>query len=38
MHTAIPNAELLIIEQCGHMSTVEQAPDVNRALATWLSR
>jgi pimeloyl-ACP methyl ester carboxylesterase len=29
---------LSIVEDCGHMSTLEQAGAVNAALAAWLSR
>ncbi|WP_114971189.1 alpha/beta fold hydrolase [Rhodoferax ferrireducens] len=36
MRDAIPNAELCIIERCGHMSSVEQPQAVNAALAAWL--
>jgi pimeloyl-ACP methyl ester carboxylesterase len=41
MHAALPTGaapcELVIIEQCGHMCTMEQAPAVNEALARWLA-
>jgi pimeloyl-ACP methyl ester carboxylesterase len=36
MRDAIPNAQLCIIERCGHMSTLEQPQVVNEALARWL--
>ena len=32
------HAWLCIVEQCGHMSTLEQAAVVNKALADWLVR
>jgi pimeloyl-ACP methyl ester carboxylesterase len=32
----IPNAELVVIEDSGHMSPVEQADQVSRALLRWL--
>jgi pimeloyl-ACP methyl ester carboxylesterase len=32
----IPNAELVVIEDSGHMSTVEQPDRVSRALLRWL--
>jgi pimeloyl-ACP methyl ester carboxylesterase len=32
----IPNAELVVIEDSGHMSTVEQPDQVSRALLRWL--
>jgi pimeloyl-ACP methyl ester carboxylesterase len=34
---AIPGANLVIVEDCGHMSTVEQPHAVTRALRDWLS-
>ena len=34
---AIPGAELLILEHCGHLSTLEQPARVNEALLRWLS-
>jgi pimeloyl-ACP methyl ester carboxylesterase len=33
---AIPGAELVIFEECGHMAPVEAAEQVNQALARWL--
>jgi pimeloyl-ACP methyl ester carboxylesterase len=33
---AIPGAQLEIIENCGHLSTLEQPDAVNRALRDWL--
>jgi pimeloyl-ACP methyl ester carboxylesterase len=38
LHAAIPGAMLCILEQCGHMSTLEQAQAVNGAFAVWLAR
>ncbi len=38
MAQAIPGARLCIVEDCGHMSTLEQAGAVSAALADWLSR
>jgi pimeloyl-ACP methyl ester carboxylesterase len=34
--TLIPNAELVVIEDSGHMSTIEQPDQVSRALLRWL--
>jgi pimeloyl-ACP methyl ester carboxylesterase len=34
---AIPGAHLVIVEDCGHMSTVEQPKAVTKALQAWLS-
>jgi pimeloyl-ACP methyl ester carboxylesterase len=36
MAEAIAGAQLCIVEQCGHMSTMEQPGAVNAAFATWL--
>jgi pimeloyl-ACP methyl ester carboxylesterase len=38
MQAAIPNATLRIIEECGHLSTMEQPDEVNRALRAWLAQ
>lgn len=35
---AIPNAELVIFENCGHMSPVEAPDQVSAALRRWLAR
>jgi pimeloyl-ACP methyl ester carboxylesterase len=35
---AIPGAQLEIIEHCGHLSTLEQPDEVNRALRAWLAQ
>ena len=33
---AIPGAELLILDRCGHLSTLEQPERVSEALRRWL--
>jgi len=38
MAGAIPGAELAVVEQCGHMSTLERPAEVNSALRSWLAR
>jgi pimeloyl-ACP methyl ester carboxylesterase len=35
---AIPGAQLEVIEDCGHLSTLERPDAVNRALRAWLTR
>jgi pimeloyl-ACP methyl ester carboxylesterase len=37
MAAAIPEARLVIVPDCGHISTLEQPEAVNRALIEWLS-
>lgn len=37
MAQLIPNSELAIIEDCGHLSTMETPDEVNTALKAWLS-
>ncbi|MBI3526611.1 MAG: alpha/beta fold hydrolase [Betaproteobacteria bacterium] len=37
MATAIPGAELVIVEECGHLSTLERPQRVNTALREWLT-
>lgn len=37
MHHAITGSRLVVVEQCGHMSTMEQPDAVSRALADWLA-
>ncbi len=37
MAAAIPGAKLVIVEECGHMSTLERPKEVNRAIRSWLS-
>jgi pimeloyl-ACP methyl ester carboxylesterase len=36
MAAAIPNAALVIVEQCGHLSTLEQPQAVTAALRYWM--
>lgn len=36
MQQAIRASRLVIVEQCGHMSTMEQPEAVNQSFATWL--
>ena len=36
MAARLPGARLAIIENCGHLSTIEQPEVVNRVLANWL--
>lgn len=38
MHHAIAGSTLTVIEDCGHMSTMEQPAAVSAALADWLGR
>jgi pimeloyl-ACP methyl ester carboxylesterase len=35
---AVPGAELVVVERCGHMLTMERPREVNAALARWLDR
>ena len=37
MAASVPGATLTVIEDCGHMSTVERPREVTRALAKWLA-
>jgi pimeloyl-ACP methyl ester carboxylesterase len=37
MAAAIPGAELVVIERCGHMSTLEKPDEVNAAMRRWLT-
>ncbi|HEY9104504.1 alpha/beta fold hydrolase [Chitinimonas sp.] len=37
MAQAIPRARLVVIEQCGHLSALEQPQQVNHALRRWLT-
>lgn len=37
MAQTIPGAQLCIVEQCGHMSTMEQPEAVNAAFTAWLA-
>lgn len=38
MASQIPRARLVVIPECGHLSTLEQPAAVTRALAGWLTR
>lgn len=38
MQAAIPDATLCVIEECGHLSTMERPDAVNQALRHWLMR
>lgn len=38
MAAAIPNATLVKVPRCGHLSPLERPAEVNAALAEWLSR
>lgn len=37
MAEAIPGADLVVIEECGHLSTLEKPEPVNAALRAWLT-
>ena len=37
MQAAIPNSELRVIEECGHLSTMERPEAVNQAMRDWLT-
>ena len=37
MAAAIPGATLVVVEECGHLSTLERPQEVNRAMRSWLS-
>jgi pimeloyl-ACP methyl ester carboxylesterase len=34
---AVPGAKLVVVEECGHMSTLERPVEVNRAMRKWLA-
>jgi len=38
MAAAIAAASLVVVEDCGHLSTLEQPEEVNRAMRDWLTR
>jgi pimeloyl-ACP methyl ester carboxylesterase len=38
MNTHIKNSDLVILDNCGHLSAVEQPSRVNEALIAWLSK
>ena len=37
MAAAIPDAKLVVVEECGHMSTLERPEAVNAAMREWLT-
>lgn len=37
MATAIPGAQLVVVPDCGHLSTIEKPDAVNAALVTWVA-
>ena len=37
MAAAIPEAKLLVVEECGHLSTLERPDEVNAAMREWLA-
>jgi pimeloyl-ACP methyl ester carboxylesterase len=37
MVAQLPNAQLVIVEECGHLSTLEQPEQVARAMRAWLA-
>ncbi|MDP7547833.1 MAG: alpha/beta fold hydrolase [Alphaproteobacteria bacterium] len=38
MQAAIPGAKLSVVEDCGHLSSMERPDEVNQALREWLAR
>ncbi len=38
MAVLLPNAELVVIEECGHLSTLERPDEVTSAMRRWLKR
>jgi pimeloyl-ACP methyl ester carboxylesterase len=36
MAARVPGSQLRVIEDCGHLATIEQPQEVNRVLADWL--
>ena len=36
MAAAIPGAKLVVVEECGHLSTLERPDEVNAAMRAWL--
>lgn len=36
MAACVPGAQLEVIEDCGHLSTIEQPSEVNHRLTKWL--
>jgi pimeloyl-ACP methyl ester carboxylesterase len=37
MAAAIPGAKLVVVEDCGHLSTLERPAEVNAAMRGWLT-
>jgi len=37
MQRLVPDSKLVVVEECGHMSTMERPVEVNGALQTWLT-
>ena len=37
MHESVPGSRLVVVPDCGHMSTIEAPAAVNSALAAWLA-
>jgi len=37
MAAAIPNASLVVIEDCGHLAPLERPAAVNAAMRAWLT-
>ena len=37
MHSLIPNSTLVVIKDAGHLTTLEQPKQVNRAISEWLN-
>jgi pimeloyl-ACP methyl ester carboxylesterase len=37
MARSIPNGRLVVIENCGHMSTMERPEEVTAALREWVT-
>ena len=38
MAEAVPGAELVVVEECGHLSSLERPAEVNAAFRRWLGR
>ena len=38
MARLVPDAELIVVEQCGHLSSLERPDEVNSALRDWMAR
>jgi pimeloyl-ACP methyl ester carboxylesterase len=37
MHAGIAGSRLVVVERCGHLSTIERPDEVNDALGRWLA-